>query len=66
MNRSVKTIDHAALYQALRRTADREATARRRRQRPGFWRRVFGPSPQRREHVARLSPSEVVHNNLEL
>ncbi len=59
---SSSTVDPTALHVALRRIERREAIARRRRQRPGFWRRVFAPH-HRREHVARLGPSEVVHNN---
>ncbi len=58
------TVDPVALLLALRRIARRESDARHRRARPGFWRRIFGVKPSRREHVARLGPKEVVHNNL--
>ncbi len=61
---SQPTVDPIVLHLALRRIAEREAAARgRRRGSAGFWRGLFTPRA-RREHLVRLSPAEVVHNNL--
>lgn len=53
-----------ALSCALRRVEARERKVLRRRRRPpGFWRRLF-TRHSRREHVVRLSPTEIITSNL--
>jgi hypothetical protein len=60
---SASTVDPTALHWALRRIEAREAADRRRRLRPGLVRRFFTPH-RRREHTARLGPTEIVHSNI--